>query len=446
MKNKEKVLIAGAGLTGPLLAVLLAQKGYPVEVIDKRPDPRKGAAYEGRSINLALSNRGLRALSLIGIKDTVLQEAVPMNGRMIHDEKGCASFAPYGKEGQQIYSVSRGGLNRTLTDIAEKEGVKFRFEQAVEGIDVTKRQLDLVKGINTEVIAYDFLFAADGAFSKIRHELVAENRCEQKLNTLSHRYKELRMPPLDGNFAMEPNALHIWPREQFMLIALPNADKTFTCTLFLPFEGKNSFSGLQFPDSVANFFRTHFPDAQKLIPDLPHAFFEYPVSALTEVRSYPWAHENICLIGDAAHAVVPFYGQGMNACFEDCFILNAMLGDGENLQKTVEAFQETRKKDADAIADLALHNFIEMRDLVKDEAFILRKKIEAWLHEALGEKYLPLYTMVTFSDMPYSEALKNGKKQDCIMEKVLALEGIKTNWQQADMKAKILEIVKNEIG
>jgi len=419
----KKVSIIGSGLVGSLWAIFLAQRGYKVRVYEKRPDMRKQHIGGGRSINLAMSDRGLKALHTVGLEEEIRRMAIPMHGRMIHHLDGRTELQPYGEKGQYINSISRSGLNQLLMTKAEEAGAVIEFEQPCHGYDTVKKEAILENGFTTS----DLIFGADGAFSSIRSSLEKTDRFNYSQNYLEHGYKELHIPPNeDGSFKMFKNALHIWPRKSFMLIALPNLDGSFTVTLFLAFEGELSFGNLTDEQSVIDFFKKHFPDVVPLMPDLTDVFFANPTSSLATFRCYPWSFDNkVLLIGDAAHGIVPFYGQGMNAGFEDCTILNKMMDEfNDEWEKIIPAFQKSRKPDADAIAELALRNFIEMRDLVADLKFVLRKKIEKLMHERHPDKFTPLYAMVTFSDMPYSKALELGKKHDALFEKVGKLEGI----------------------
>ena len=411
----------GAGLAGSLLSSLLARQGYQVSVYEKRDDPRKAAATEGRSINLALSLRGWEALSRAGIDKQIQQQAIPMKGRMVHSPEGTTQLQPYGKEGQAIYSVSRAELNKLLINQSEETGVNFYFQHVCREVDMDNNSLHFQTSAGKKEVQADLLIGADGAFSVLRSALQKTARFNYSQHFIEHGYKELTIPPTaGGDFAMEPHALHIWPRGGFMLIALPNPDKSFTCTLFLSYEGDKSFAGLSNEAQVLQFFQKNFPDTIPLMPELTTEFFRNPLSDLVTVRAYPWTYNGRqVLIGDAAHAIVPFYGQGMNAAFEDCRILSEMLEEGKDFTEVVHRFQQQRKPDADAIADLALQNFVEMRDLVADDRFVERKKIEAELHRRFPEKWVPLYSMVTFSHRRYSEALSIGQQQDRIMEKVM---------------------------
>lgn len=430
-------------MVGSLLASLLGQKGYEVAVYEKRPDPRTALIDEGRSINLALSHRGIAALKLAGLDEQVLANAIPMKGRLIHDEKGNKKFQPYGEEGQVIHSVSRATLNKILISNAEKKGVRFNFNHRIIDFSVHNRLIQFGIDGEEKTLKPNLLVGADGAFSEIRNGFHQLGEFDFQKQVLEHGYKELTIPPdSNGAHRMEPNALHIWPREQFMLIGLPNPDGTFTCTLFLPFKGEVSFEVLKDEHAVNLFFEKYFPDAHRIMPDLTSEFFHNPVSALTTISCFPWTHNNTLLIGDAAHAIVPFYGQGMNAGFEDCRILMETLNSRPFAQELLDAFQKRRKPSADAISKLALQNFIEMRDLVADETFLLRKRIEALIHEKLKEHYLPLYSMVTFSDMPYELALKKGMKQDVVMDEIMKLEGIKDNWMKEEYWPEIKRVIE----
>ncbi|MFP4090632.1 MAG: FAD-dependent oxidoreductase [Cyclobacteriaceae bacterium] len=416
------ITILGAGLAGSLLASLLARQGHKVTVYEKRPDPRKIKKVEGRSINLALSFRGLEALKKAGADRIIQQELIPMRGRMIHGFGKELQLQPYGKRGQYINSVSRVELNRKLISQSEEKGAVFYFNHTCERVDLPTNRAWLKSEESTKEIQPDLLIGADGAFSALRAAMQITPRYNYSQHYIEHGYKELTIPPTaEGAYAMDPNALHIWPRGGFMLIALPNPDRSFTCTLFLPYEGEVSFAALNTESKVLDFFRQTFPDAVPLMPDLQDEFFRNPLADLVTIRCYPWTYNGRqLLIGDAAHAIVPFYGQGMNAAFEDCRILANMLEGGfAELPELVQQFQAIRKPDADAIAELALQNFIEMRDLVADPAFLRRKQIEARLHEAFPDKWIPLYTMVTFSDMRYSDALRIGRRQEEIMRQVM---------------------------
>jgi kynurenine 3-monooxygenase len=397
---------------------------------------RKKGYEGGRSINLALSNRGIRALKEVGLASVLKQSAIPMHGRMIHDIKGNLNFQPYGKEGQFINSVSRGGLNQVLITEAEKLGAEFHFNNRIHQVDLEKTSITFQPS-NTELQTSDFdlIIGSDGAFSAARLSMQMTDRFDYQQNYIDHGYKELHIPAsATGEFQLEKNALHIWPRESYMLIALPNPDGSFTLTLFFPFQGDPSFAQLKTETEVTHFFKTVFPDAYYLMPALLKDFFHNPTSSLVTVKCFPWVKNNTLLIGDAAHAIVPFFGQGMNAGFEDCRELNVLLDQfNDDWHHVLPAFESQRKPNADAIAQLALDNFIEMRDLVNDPEFILRKKIEAKLHHLFPNKWIPLYSMVTFQeDIPYSVAYATGQKQKKIMDEVVKRPGIERNWESLD--------------
>lgn len=435
MSAKKSIAISGAGLVGSLAAIYLRKRGYDVTIFERRHDMRKSGAEGGRSINLALSNRGIRALEEVGLADELKTVAIPMHGRMMHDRQGKLSSFAYGKEGQFINSVSRSGLNIVLMNEAERLGVQFRFDQRIQKVDFEKTQL-FVEGKSGE--PFDLIIGADGAFSAVRGSFQFTDRFDYEQNYIDHGYKELHIPPgANVSFQLEKNYLHIWPRESFMMIALPNPDGSFTCTLFFPFDGNPSFDMLKTDADVEKFFEETFPDARKLMPTLLEDFNTNPTSSLVTIKCYPWVRNNTLLIGDAAHGIVPFYGQGMNAGFEDCRILNDLLSQhNDNWTTVLPEFQQLRKPDADAIAQLALDNFIEMRDLVADADFLLRKKIEGKLYELFPDKWIPLYPMVTFMDnMRYSDALRTGQKQKRIMDEVMKTPNLEHSWQQLNFQA-----------
>ena len=438
MNGSKHIAISGAGLVGSLLSIYLINRGYQVSVFERRSDMRKNTLEGGRSINLALSNRGLRALDEVGLADEIRKVAIPMHGRIMHDPAGVLSFLPYGTEGQFINSVSRSALNIVLMNKAEALGVDFHFDHRITKVDFENTTMSLADGPSFKELKFDLIIGADGAFSAVRSAFQITDRFNYAQDYIDHGYKELHIPPgMAGAFQLEKNALHIWPRESFMMIALPNPDGSFTCTLFFPFEGSPSFSNLKTDAEVSMFFDNTFPDAVRLMPTLLEDYNANPTSSLVTVRCHPWVKNNTLLIGDAAHAIVPFFGQGMNAGFEDCRILNDLLTmHNDNWQAVLSHFQNTRKKDADAIAQLALDNFIEMRDLVADADFLLRKKIEARLHQLYPTQWIPLYSMVTFHDsMPYSVAYGTGLKQKKIMDEVMKRNEIERAWESLDFKA-----------
>lgn len=444
---KKNVTIIGAGLVGSLLSIYLSKRGYTTRLFEKRPDMRKEEMNAGRSINLALSDRGLLALERVGLADEIKKISIPMHGRYIHNVDGSTAFQPYGKKGQFINSVSRATLNMKLMDLAEKNGTEIVFNHKCESIDWRENKI-IFEDENRQLQKKDFglLFGSDGAFSAVRlqHQL-QHDKFDYHQYYIDCGYKELTIPPnADGEFALEVNALHIWPRRDYMLIALPNLDKTFTCTLFFPFTGELSFEKLDSKEKVTDFFNTNFSDAVPLMPDYVDEFFSNPTSSLVTVKCYPWIRgDNFALIGDAAHALVPFFGQGMNCGFEDCRVLDELIVEyDEDWNLILEKYQSLRKPDADAIADMAVDNFYEMRDKVADPKFLLQKKIEAMLHEKYPEQWIPAYAQVTFNpQIRYSEALQRGRRQESIMKNIMAREGMDEKWDSPELHDEIIRKV-----
>lgn len=443
MQKNKHIAIAGAGLVGSLLAIYLRKRGHQVSVFERRPDMRKETIDGGRSINLALSNRGLKSLGEIGVANSIKQIAIPMHGRMMHALNGVLTFQPYGKEGQYINSISRSSLNTLLFNTAEKQGAALHFNHHIVDIDLAKTELTYELQGKSSKNTFDAIVGADGAFSVVRHAMQFTDRYNLSQDYIEHGYKELQIPAgKNGEFLLEKKALHIWPRESFMLIALPNPDGSFTCTLFFPFEGELSFVSLDSDQKVLDFFNTYFQDAAVLMPFLLDDFKNNPTSSLVSIKCYPWVRNNTLLIGDAAHAILPFYGQGMNAGFEDCRILNLLLDQHQDdWEKSINAFQQQRKRDSDAVAGLALDNFVEMRDLVADSDFLLRKKIESRLHELYPDKWIPLYSMVTFyENIRYSEAQGIGVKQKKIMDEVMKSPDIKITWEHLNFEQLVRQL------
>ena len=437
--------IVGAGLVGSLWAVYLSKAGYKVTIVERRPDIRKAEISAGKSINLALSTRGWKALDTVGVGDEIREIAIPMPGRMMHDLQGNLTFQPYGKEGQAIYSVSRGGVNAKMVDIAEKQGNAqiFYNERCYKadlenGIVYTETTSGEKKQYQSDVV-----FAADGAFSAVRYNsFQILDRFNFSQNYIEDGYREILLPAnKDGSYKLEKNALHIWPRGRFMLIALPNEDGSFTCTLFMPFKGENSFETLTTKEAVNTFFQNTFPDFYQMMPNIANAWEDHPLSSLAIIRCYPWTHGKTALMGDAAHATVPFYGQGMNAGFEDCTVLwELMQKHKEDWNKVFEEYQLMRKPDGDGVQDLSLHNYYVMRDYVADPKFLLQKKIEAHFSEKHPDKWMPLYSQVTFSHIRYSEAWKKGQIQDAIMKQVMAeIDNIEGKWNSQEVENAILK-------
>jgi kynurenine 3-monooxygenase len=427
--QKPVFTIFGAGLAGALLAVRLARLGYRVDLHERRADPRRAGAERGRSINLALSARGLDALARVGLADAVMRDAIPMRGRLMHGPDGGLQYQQYGVTGgEAINSVSRATLNITLLDAAEREkGVRIYFGQRCTRVDFDRREAEVLDldGGRTSALPFETLVGADGAFSAVRLSMQMREGFDYSQTYESHGYKELTIPArmgpgdgaaldgAEGPFRMARDALHIWPRRSYMMIALPNADGSFTCTLFAPFEGPDGIRGLRDPADVRRYFEARFPDAVALMPALEKDFLGNPTGSLVTVRCFPWSIGGVAtLVGDAAHAVVPFYGQGMNASFEDVVALGeAVERAGGDLARAYAAYERERKPNTDAIADLAVENFVEMRDKVGSPAFLRHKKREQRLARWFSW-YVPLYTMVSFTTIPYAEAVRRARAQE----------------------------------
>ena len=444
-ESSSNIAIVGAGLVGSMLAMYMAKQGHQVDVYERRPDMRNAKIIGGRSINLALSNRGWKALEGIGIGDQIKDIAIPMYGRQIHLQNGEEFFQPYGKDKQAIYSVSRGELNRILMNAAEPlANVDYHFDLKCTGINLDEAKIHFLNKQKEKVTVHsDVVLGTDGAYSAVRESMQKSGRFNYSQEYISAGYKELCIPTgKTEKWQIEKNALHIWPRGQFMLIALPNLDGSFTCTLFLDFEGAVSFERLNTDDEVIQFFETYFADALKLMPDLLVDFKENATSPLVTIRCNPWNYKNkVCLLGDASHAIVPFYGQGMNSGFEDCTVFNEIsLKNIGNWAKIFKKFSANRPKDANAIADLAIYNFIEMRDKTADPQFIARKKLEKKIEKLHPGKFLPLYEMVTFSHIPYAEAQATGYRQIAILNELIGVEKNDTDLTSADAKEKLNEL------
>jgi kynurenine 3-monooxygenase len=416
-RETPEITLVGAGLAGSLLAIFLAKRGYRVTVLERRPDPRKTGASAGRSINLALANRGIAALKEVGVMESLRSALIPMAGRMLHDEEGRLRLVPYGnKPHEVIYSVSRAGLNALLLDVAEATGrVSVRFGKTVGGVDFASRH------VLPQRIPYDVLIGTDGSASAVRASILERTGGRLDEEPLGHGYKELSIPAAaGGRFRMEKNALHIWPRGEYMLIALPNLDGTFTATLFLPNQGDESFQALTTPEAVRGFFERRFADAIPLLPRLVEDFFGNPTGHLETIRCEPWSFEDHALVlGDAAHAIVPFHGQGMNAAFEDCGALDRYLEDPDRPWNEVFAkFEERRRPNTDAIADMALENYVEMRSTVREPKFQLKKDLAFRLEERHPGRFIPRYSMVMFHTIPYAEAKRRGAIQEEILDEL----------------------------
>jgi len=448
MQTPLKIAVVGSGLVGSLLAIYLKRAGHNVDVYDRSPDIRT-IQFSGRSINLAMSHRGWRALDEVGLGDEIRQLAIPLDKRAIHLVGQPLAYQYYGKEGESIYSISRGLLNRKMVSLAEAEGVNFFFESRVWDVSLDTATLhtgETERGAWTD-LNYDMVFGADGAFSRVRHRMQRQNRFNYSQEFLNMGYKELNIPANpDGTHKLDKNSFHIWPRQDFMLIAMPNMDGSFTCTLFMPFEGDKSFESLKDKETLEAFFATHFPSTVDVIPKLVEDFFKNPTSTLVTMKCFPWTYsDKVALIGDACHAIVPFYGHGMNAGFEDITILNQMMQQyGDDWATIFKEYENSRKPNADAIAELSYRNFLEMSSKTADDKFHLQKKIEKHFSEKYPDKWLPLYSRVTFSYRPYSEALAIGDRQKAIMDEVMKMEGIEHNWDKPIVDARILELLNTK--
>ncbi|TMP92499.1 MAG: FAD-dependent monooxygenase [Verrucomicrobia bacterium] len=434
-----KFTLIGSGLAGGLLGAYLGRRGYEVDLYERRADPREGNIVGGRSINLAVSTRGIHALEQLDIADEVLRHAIPMRGRMIHDKSGGLHFAPYDVDpNKYINSIGRAALNTTVIQAAQRyPNVRVHFNHRCTDVDLTEAVAYLetpsveaaVSAANPEpqiiTARGEAVIGVDGAFSAVRQSMQKKiEKFEYDETYLAHGYKELTIPPgPDGSWQMEKEALHIWPRKSFMMIALPNPDGSFTCTLFWEFKGPRSFESTKTDDDVRRFFDEEFPDAVPLMPTLLEDFRENPTGSLVTIRCAPWSYKDkVALVGDAAHAVVPFYGQGMNAAFEDCVVLDECLGKfSDNRERAFAEYFARRKENADALADLAVENFIEMRDKTASKTFRAKKKLDHLLEALLPGIYLPLYTMVTFTGIPYAKAARRARRQDRIVYAALLL-------------------------
>jgi len=445
INTSKKIAIVGSGLVGSLLAVYLRKLGHTITVFDRRPDIRT-IKFSGRSINLAMSNRGWKSLREVGLEDEIKKIAVPLDKRAMHVNDKPVYFQKYGKDGESIWSISRGILNRRMIDLAEVSGVEFKFEEKVWDVNLPEAKLytgETEKG-EWQEYKYDIIFGCDGAFSRIRHKMQRRSRFDYSQDFIDVGYKELTiLPNADGTHKLDKHSFHIWPRGKFMLIAMPNLDGSFTCTLFLPFEGEVSFQSLKTKEQAKTFFATYFSDVMDDIENLIHDFFDNPTSAMVTMKCYPWTYwDKIALVGDSAHAIVPFYGQGMNAGFEDIYVLNKLIKKhGDDWETVFKEYQEERKPNADAIAELSYRNFMEMSSKTADTNFLLQKKIEKYFSSLHPDKWVPTYSRVTFSDKPYIDALTIGDKQEEIMQQVMQIPSIEAKWNSKEVEDKILSLL-----
>jgi kynurenine 3-monooxygenase len=413
------VVVAGAGLAGCLLAILLAKQGHRVRIFERRGDPRKVDRSDGRSINLALAQRGISALQQAGVAEKAMRWALPMHGRMIHTQDGQTQFQRYGSKAREcIHSMHRESLNQCLLDEAEQAGVEVQFHRQIAQYQAQAGMLVFDDGDAVD-LSDKLLIGADGAGSMVRKGLL-DGQPLAGVEWLDHGYRELTIPPKAGRFAMDAGALHIWPRGGYMLIALPNPDRSFTATLFLPHGGAPGFEQLQDASAIEQFFRQQFPDALDAMPELQQEFQDNPVGRLGTLHCRQWHDKRTVLIGDAAHAIVPFHGQGMNAGFEDCVLLARLLREESGVpERAFAAFQRQRQPDTNAIARMALENYIEMRDSVSDPRFLIRKKLEQQLEAHFPEYFIPRYSLVMFHTLPYAEVYERGLANKAVLDSIM---------------------------
>ena len=421
--DNNKIVLIGAGLSGPVMGIYLSQNGLNVDIYEKRPDMRSNNMSAGRSINLALSIRGIRALKEIGIFNEIKPLLIPMKGRMIHDIDGQTAMQPYGqKNNEVIYSVSRADLNKKLMNAAENTGkINFFFNHDLISADLRNNFLLFN---NKKKISFNSVIGCDGSSSILRDEIIRESNAKFVKKPLGHAYKELTIPPISNQFAIKSDVLHIWPRGNFMLIALPNMDKSFTCTLFMPSKGATSFETIKTSKEVNDLFKTYFPDILDLIPTLHDDYINNPTGNLATIYLDPWHFDNrALLIGDAAHAIVPFFGQGMNASFQDCTTLNKLIKKEKNdWGRIFSTFSKQHVVNGHAIADMAIENYEEMRDSVNKTSFQAQRKLEFSLEKQFPNKFIPRYSMVSFSERPYSEVYNKGEKQYKLLNALLEID------------------------
>ena len=448
IKNTKTATVIGAGLVGSLWAIYLKNAGYQVNVFERRSDMRLNKISAGKSINLATSYRGWKALDELGIGDEIRKIAIPMYGRTLHHQNGDTAYQPYGNNNQAIYSVSRGDINSKLMSIAEENSnVKIYFNQecVAVNLDLGKAVFkDTSTGVTKEVIA-DVVFATDGAFSAARYNGFQKlDRFNYSQNYIPDGYREILLPANeDGSFKLSVETLHIWPRGRFMLIALPNFDGSFTCTLFMPFDGhEHCFNNLTSKEKVNTFFKELFPDFYELMPNVADSWEDHPLSSLAIIRCFPWTRGKVALMGDAAHATVPFFGQGMNCGFEDCSVMwSLMQKHAENWDAIFKEYEILRKPNGDAVQDLSLQNYIVMRDKVADPDFLLLQKIERRINFLYPDAYFPLYSMVSFTDISYHTALTKGNEQENKIKQLISENAITKDTPDA----KIDEIIHQYI-
>lgn len=435
----ERICVVGAGLVGSLISTYLARDGYEVHLYDRQQDPRRGRRATGRSINLTLCARGFAALDRIGAGDRVRQIAVPCYGRYIHSIDGTVEYQPYGNRREAIHSVARNELNDVLLDLAlAQPGIRVHFEQKCLAVDLGAPEATF-QSLRTDEVTRcraTRILGADGANSRVRSAMQAVSGFRQQQEFFEQAYKEISVPPsAAGDWVLPADAIHIWPRRHYMLIGFPNRDRTFTFALHMPFAGEPSFASIRTPEALIDLFRRSFPDALQLVPTLVEDYFGRPESKMITVRCFPWTFEDkVALIGDAAHAIVPSYGQGANCGFEDCSVLydSLQLSAGD-WGRTFQEFEESRKPNADAIADLALEHFHELRDFVGSSQFLLRKELERWINALYPDRYAPLYSLISFTNVPYAEAMRRDREQRQLVDQLLAIPNVRERLGNPDI-------------
>jgi kynurenine 3-monooxygenase len=434
-----RTIVIGAGLVGSLLAMFLAKKGYRVSIFERMPDLRKNDLYAGRSINLTLCERGLRVLDSIGVGDEVREVSVPAYGRLIHDVKGNLTFQPYGNHQEAIYSIARGDLNKVLLNFAERHfEIEFLFQQKCLDVDFSTPAVEMKNLVTGELTRHtaETLFGSDGAYSVVRMQMQKKTRLNFSQQYWEQGYKELRVPlSKNDGWTSEKNAIHLWPRGNYMLIGFPNIDDSFTCSLHIPFAGPLSFASITTEEALLRLFNDSFPDVVSLMPGLVDDFFLHPANTMVTVKCSPWSQQGkVALIGDAAHSIFPSYGQGANAGFEDCAVLSAcMEAYGDDWPTILSEFEEQRRPNTNAIADLCVEHFNELRDLVGNSKFLMRKEIERKLNQAYPDSYRDLYSMISFTCMPYSEALRLDRGQRAIVDRIMNVNSVEDKLNSAEI-------------
>lgn len=437
------IIVIGAGLVGSLLSMFLARSGYQVEVFERGADPRQNGHNFGRSINLTLCERGLNVLDRVGVGSAVRDLTVPVYGRLIHDVEGKLTYQPYGNHREAIYSIERNELNKVLLDFAERNfRINFSFQQKCLDVDLAAPSVELKNQVTGETTRHqaDRIFGADGAFSAVRQQMQKKTRLNFSQQYWSQGYKELQVPfSINKKWTQEKNVIHMWPRGNYMLLGFPNLDGSFTCSLHLPFEGPLSFESIRSEDDLRALFNDSFPDAVSMIPGLVSEFFAHSANFMITIKCAPWSYQGkVALIGDSAHSIFPSYGQGANAGFEDCAALfDCMEKYGDDWSRVLTEFEKLRHPNTDAIADLCIEHFHELRDHVGTPKFLLKKEIERKLNDAYPEKYLDLYSMISFTQMPYTEALRVDREQRAIVDRIMSVKEVDKKLNSVEVNALI---------